>query len=159
MIAALRPRVLAAVLAAVALAAAVAAYRWWREDESEEEEEREQTLDHYWRPQIVITGAGRVRSVVPGFDCTSDGTSTHGACGPALVRFKELAPPSLEAVPAPGWRLDRWESSTREADGSVHGRTGPRPDGRLYINGFGYADTGAVETVTAVFAPLDAGAP
>jgi hypothetical protein len=28
------------------------------------------------------------------------------------------------------------------------------PDGRLYLNGFGYRDTGAVETVFALFEPV-----
>ena len=30
-------------------------------------------------------------------------------------------------------------------------RSGRMPDGRLYMNGFGYEDTGQLETVTAVF--------
>lgn len=42
------------------------------------------------------------------------------------------------------------------------GRTaapGPMPDGRVYLDGFGYRDTGQLETVTAVFVPdSDAGA-
>ena len=28
------------------------------------------------------------------------------------------------------------------------------PDGRVYLDGFGYSDTGELETVTAVFVPV-----
>jgi hypothetical protein len=92
-----------------------------------------------------------VKTFVDAFDCTSDGTTQRGVCGPKLVRFKELAPPTMEARPAPGWRFDHWDALIREPDGSTHGRAGPMPDGRVYLNGFGYSDTGQLETVTAVF--------
>jgi hypothetical protein len=58
----------------------------------------------------------------------------------------------LAATPAAGRRLDHWESRTREPDGAVVARQGPTPDGARYVNGFGYTDTGELETVTAVFA-------
>jgi hypothetical protein len=123
------------------------------DDEKEEEEERSLARDHYWRVQVAIAGAGAVRSL-PGtgaIDCASDATEQRGQCGPVLLRFKELNPAMLEANPAPGWRLEHWESRTREPDGAVVARRGPMPDGARYVNGFGYADTGALETVTAVF--------
>jgi hypothetical protein len=123
-----------------------------REDDAkEEEEERNSSRDHYWRADLKIVGAGAVRTNTPGIDCTSDGTLRRGACGPLLMRFTERNPAMMEATPAPGWRLDHWESRTREPDGSVVGRRGPMPDGARYVNGFGYTDTGESETVTAVF--------
>lgn len=130
-----------------------------REDESEEQEERDLARDHFWRAQITIFGQGTVKTHVDAFDCTSDGTAQRGACGPKLVTFKELAPPMMEAIAAPGWRFDHWEALIHEPDGAVHGRTGPMPDGRMYLDGFGYRDTGQLETVTAVFVRVaDAGA-
>ena len=42
-------------------------------------------------------------------------------------------------------------ASTRA--GSKRPRAGPMPDGDVYLDGFGYADTGELETVTAVFTP------
>ncbi len=125
-------------------------------DEAEEEEERSAAREHFWRAQIAIVGSGRVRTFVDAFDCSADGGATRGACGPRLLRFKELAPPTMEASPAPGWTFARWESSIRDADGAVAPRPGKMPDGRVYLNGFGYADTGQLETVTAVFVPADA---
>jgi len=124
------------------------------DDELEEEEERDQQRDHFWRAQIAIVGRGSVRTTaVAAFDCTSDGAATTGACGPVLVRFRERAMPMMAAQAAPGWRFDHWESLVREPDGATHGRAGPMPDGIYYLNGFGYADTGQLETVTAVFVP------
>lgn len=122
-----------------------------REDESEEEEERDLARDHFWRAQITIVGRGTVKTHVDAFDCTSDGTVQRGTCGPKLLKFKELAPPMMEALPAPGWRFDHWEALIHEPDGAAHGRRGPMPDGRLYLDGFGYRDTGQLETVTAIF--------
>lgn len=124
-----------------------------RDEELEEDEERERARDHLWRVAIAIEGAGRVKSVVPAFDCASDGGGVQGECGPKLVRFAELAPPLLEAIAAPGSRFVRWESRIREPDGAVAPRRGPMPDGRFYLNGFGFDDTGELETVTAVFTP------
>ena len=57
----------------------------------------------------------------------------------------------MRATGAPGWKLDHWESRTRQRDGGMTSRVGPMPDGRVYLNGFGYSDTGGLETVTAVF--------
>jgi hypothetical protein len=126
-----------------------------RDDELEEEEERDMQRDNFWRAQITISGRGQVKTFIDAFDCVSDEAGgQRGDCGPKLVRFKELAPPTMDARPAAGWRFDHWESSIREADGGVHGRPGRMPDGKVYINGFGYADTGQLETVTAVFVPL-----
>jgi hypothetical protein len=136
---------------------AVPAFRAWREEEAEEKEEREMQRDHFWRVQIVVEGQGTVKTFIPAFDCTSDGTTQIGECGPKLVRFKELAPPTMEARPSSGWKLDRWESQIRAPDGSVHPRKGPMPDGRVYLNGFGYEDTGELETVRAVFVRLAVG--
>lgn len=128
-----------------------------REEELEEEEERDQQRDNFWRAQISIQGKGSAKTPVLAFDCASDGTTQTGDCGPKLVKFKELAPPTIEAKPAPGWRLDHWESEIREPDGSVGPRKGRMPDGRLYLNGFGYSDTGELETVRPVFVPIDGG--
>jgi len=119
----------------------------------EEEEERDMERDHYWRAQIVISGQGSVKTVVSAFDCIADGAGQRGECGPKLLTFKELRPPLMEAHPAPGWRLDHWESQIREPDGATAPRKGPMPDDRFYLNGFGYQDTGQLETVTAVFVP------
>ena len=115
-----------------------------------EEEEDENRLN-YWRTEIAIVGRGSVTSVVAGFACASEGAHQIGDCGPRLVTFHERRPPLLHATGAPGWRLDHWESRTRQLDGRITGRTGPMPDGRFYLNGFGYSDTGALESVTAVF--------
>ena len=132
-------------------AAALTGCKSCREDESEEQEERDLARDHYWRAQISIVGQGRVKTYVNAFDCTSDGTVQRGACGPKLVIFKELAPPTMQAIAAPGWRFDHWDALVREPDGATHGRIGPMPDGKVYLDGFGYRDTGQLETVTAVF--------
>jgi hypothetical protein len=123
------------------------------DSEEEEAEERDRERDHFWRAQIAIVGQGRVRTFVRAFDCTSDGRATSGECGPLLVKFRELAPATMEATPAPGWAFDHWESQIRERDGAVGARAGKMPDGRVYLNGFGYEDTGQLETVTAVFVP------
>ena len=109
--------------------------------------------DNYWRPRIVIVGQGRVTSALGGFDCGSDGVQQTGACGPQLLVFKELAPPLLRAIAPHGWTFDHWESSIRALDGTTTPRAGRMPDGDLYLNGLGYTDTGAVETVIAVFVP------
>jgi hypothetical protein len=129
-----------------------------RDDEREEQEERDLQRDHFWRAQIVISGHGQVKTVVAAFDCSSDGTGQRGECGPRLVRFKELAPPLMEARPSAGWRFVRWDVVIHTADGGTRPRVGPMPDGRMYLDGFGYADTGELETVTAVFAPEGDGA-
>ena len=140
---------------ALASLALCAGYRSCREDDAaEEEEERSLGRDHYWRAQVAIAGAGDVRATQSGIHCASNASEQSGACGPVLFRFKELQPAMLEATPAPGWRLDHWESRTREADAAIVVRRGPMPDGARYVNGFGYTDTGELETVTAVFVPV-----
>ena len=121
------------------------------DDESEEAEERDQQRDNWWRVQVAVTGRGTVTSKDGLIHCSFDEKAGPRACGPVLFRFKELKPPLLDGQPAEGWRLDHWESSVRERDGAVAPRKGPMPDGRYYINGFGYEDTGQLETVTAVF--------
>ncbi len=123
------------------------------EDESEEEEEREAQMDNFWRAQISIQGQGRVKTFIDAFDCVSDGVNQTGICGPKLVRFKEMKPATMQALPAPGWRFDHWDAHMLEPDGAVIPRKGPMPDGKVYLNGFGYADTGELETVIAVFVP------
>jgi hypothetical protein len=124
-------------------------------DREEEMEERERELDHFWRARIVIVGSGQVKTFIHAFDCSSDGGIQDGACGPLLVRFKELAPATMEARPSVGWTFDHWESIIVEPDGATRPRAGRMPDGRVYLNGFGYADTGELEIVTAVFVPHD----
>lgn len=146
------------VVAMVLLPAACKSCKSCDENESEEEEERERERDHYWRAQIRIVGKGTVKTFIDAFDCTSDGATQSGECGPKLVKFKELRPATMEATPAPGWRLERWESLIRGPDGATSPRSGPMPDGRVYLNGFGYADTGELETVTAVFVATPDGA-
>jgi hypothetical protein len=120
-------------------------------DDEEEEEERDQNRDNYWRAQIVVSGAGAVRNASEVFDCVGDGRVQIGLCGPTLIAFDELHPPLLRAIAAPGWRFDHWEASIRSPYGFVHKRRGPMPDGAFYIDGFGYTDTGELETVRAVF--------
>jgi hypothetical protein len=124
-----------------------------RDADLEEQEKRDQQRDHFWRAQIEIAGHGRVKTVVDAFDCTSDGSEHRGECGPKLVRFKERAPALMQALPAPGWRFARWEATIHTPDGGTRSRVGPMPDGPTYLDGFGYADTGEIETVTAVFVP------
>ena len=126
-------------------------HRWEREEAFEAAEEHDAQRDNFWRARVVIVGRGRVKTFVAAFDCASEGAGEHGDCGPKLVRFKELAPPTMEAQPATGWRFDHWDAQIRDADGKVHGRAGKMPDGRVYIDGFGFEDTGQLETVTAVF--------
>jgi hypothetical protein len=118
-------------------------------DEGNDPEEQDDNRDNLWRVRIAIVGAGRVENGV--LDCSADGTKQSGACGPELFRFKERKPPLLRASAANGWRFDHWDSLTREPNGSTKRRAGPMPDGPLYLNGFGYADTNELETVTAVF--------
>jgi hypothetical protein len=156
---------LAVLIASSTLASsALIACKECRESEMEEAEEREQTLDHFWRVELVIEGSGAAVSVgpSPAFDCRSVGepaasdgrdaaSRQTGSCGPKLVTFKELQPPLIEGRPSPGWRLQGWKSLLRGKDGVSRPRSGPMPDGRFYINGMGYSDTGVLETVTAVF--------
>ncbi len=130
-----------------------------REDEDgEEQEERDRARDHFWRAEIVIVGSGRVKTFIDAFDCVSDGGAAGaggatGQCGPRLVTFKELHPATMQATPAPGWVFDHWEARIRERDGAIGPRPGRMPDGPVYLDGFGYSDTGQLETVTAVFVP------
>ncbi|MEO8840015.1 MAG: hypothetical protein ABI704_00500 [Kofleriaceae bacterium] len=119
--------------------------------EEEEEEERDQLRENYWRVQIVVAGAGTVQTSSEVFDCVADGRAQVGMCGPTLVTFDELHPPLLRATAAPGWRFVRWESQVRSPFGFVRSRVGPMPDGMFYVDGFGYSDTGELETVRAVF--------
>ena len=122
------------------------------EDESSgEDEDEELARPNYWRVQIRIAGHGDVTSAVAHLTCRGDDQGQHGDCGPILLRFDELHPPLLRATAAPGWRFVRWESSIREPNGTTRARQGPMPDGPLYIDGFGYSDTGELETTTAVF--------
>ena len=93
-----------------------------------------------------------MKTFIAAFDCTSDGATQRGECGPKLVTFKEMQPATMEATAAPGWRFDHWESLIHQPDGAMIPRQGPMPDGRVYLNGFGYADTGQLEVVKAVFA-------
>src|SRR5579859_3202212 len=79
-------------------------------EDEEEEEERERERDHYWRAKLTIRGQGTAKTFIPGFDCSSDGAHQSGDCGPKLIKFKELRPATLKAIPAPGWRFDHWES-------------------------------------------------
>lgn len=151
------------VLLAAQLVAWRVVHRWEGEEALEEREERQMQRDNFWRARVVIVGRGRVKTPIDAFDCASAGAGERGECGPKLVRFKELAPPTMEARPAPGWRFDHWDAQIRDADGALHGRAGKMPDGKIYIDGFGFEDTGQLETVTAVFveetdAPVASGA-
>ena len=121
------------------------------DDKTDEGEDRADARDNFWRVRIEIVGRGRVATAIAAFDCKSAGVVQSGECGPKLVRFHELQPPLLVATGAPGWMFDRWESIVRRPDGSIRPRTIPMPDGPKYIDGFGYEDTGELETVTAVF--------
>jgi hypothetical protein len=112
------------------------------DDDGEEQEERDNKRPNFWRARIAVVGAGAVTAPTGDFACRSDGAGQTGACGPKLLLFDELAPPIMHATGAPGWRFDHWQSSLRK---------GAMPDGRFYINGFGYVDTGELEVVTAVF--------
>jgi hypothetical protein len=140
----MRRRVAIAV-AVVGIAAAAAAIGVARSSadgadgaDDEDDEDAEDAQLNYWRPRVVVVGEGMVTSAIVPIACTPRG----GLCGPLAIAFDEREPPLLQAVPARGWRLERWQSSLR---------SGPVLDGRFYINGLGYEDTGEVETVTAVF--------
>lgn len=122
------------------------------EDEEEEAEEREQLRANYWRVQIVLVGAGTVRTASAELDCVGNGRLQIGACGPTLVAFDELHPPLLHAIAAPGWRFDHWEAQVRSPYGFMRPRIGPMPRAAFYIDGFGYTDTGELETLRAIFA-------
>jgi hypothetical protein len=137
-----RSRIVASVVAVVAIAgfAAFAIKHHDDDDDDDDDEDAEDAQLNYWRPHVIVIGNGVVASVVAPITCTSSG----GMCGPTLIAFDERRPPLLRAIATPGWRFDHWESSLR---------TGPMPRGKLYINGFGYTDTGQTETVTAVFVP------
>ena len=113
-----------------------------RDDDRDEHEDEEDQRDMFWRARITIVGQGSIATANGVFSCTRDGAAQTGKCGPTLVRFKELDPPLLQARDAPGWRFDHWESTIKDRR---------MPDGRMYMNGFGYADTGQLEGVTAVF--------
>jgi hypothetical protein len=128
------------------------------DDQSEEQEERNARRPNYWRVQVAIEGQGSVVAVGGALDCRSDGAHQSGECGPKLLTFDELQPPLLRGTGARGWKLARWESQLRQANGQRTARQGPMPDGRWYLNGLGYSDTGALETVTAVFVPAGSGA-
>lgn len=119
--------------------------------DTEEEEEEEESHDNYWRAQLVIEGNGAAVTSIPAFECRASNGQQTGECGPKLLTFKELAPPLVEAQAAQGWRFDRWRSVLRERDGTTHPRPGRMPDGKRYLNGMGYTDTGVLETVTAIF--------
>ncbi len=121
--------------------------------DTDEGEDREDARDNFWRVRIIIVGRGRVATAIDAFDCRSDGAVQSGECGPKLVTFHELRPPLLIATGAPGWAFDHWESIVIRPDGKPRERTMPMPDGPRYIDGFGYRDTGELETVTAVFVP------
>jgi hypothetical protein len=117
-------------------------------------EEADDQRDNYWRVRVVIVGAGDASTADKRIACHgAPPAAQSGACGPVLLRFNERAPPLVRATPAPSWHFARWSSLLTEPDGSTHPRTGKMPDGVLYLNGFGYADTGELETVTAVFVP------
>lgn len=126
-------------------------------DEDEEQEEQNARRLNYWRVQVKLVGQGVVASLGGAIDCSSDPAHDGHACGPQLFTFEELQPPLLRGTGARGWKLARWESQTRQPDGTLTPRAGPMPDGRWYLDGFGYRDTGALETVTAVFVPADSG--
>ena len=121
-------------------------------EDEEDDEERDTERDNYWRVRVVLVGEGTVSSAVAPIACVADDTHRgSGDCGPRLIRFKERQPPLLRAIGARGWRFDHWESMITRTAGSTGPRTGRMPDGRLYLNGLGYVDTGELETVTAVF--------
>ena len=114
-------------------------------------EDQDLSRANFWRVEVRIIGHGTVSGTLAGIDCTSDGLRAYGTCGPTLLRFDELHPPLRRATGAPGWRFDRWEPAIRERDGSTRARTGRLPDGPVYLDGFGYSDTGELEVLTARF--------
>jgi hypothetical protein len=122
-------------------------------DEGSDPEEADDSRDNFWRARIAIIGHGNVATESKILDCSSDGVQTSGKCGPELMRFKERTPPLLRATAAPDWKFDHWDAVITARTGSNRPRAGRMPDGVLYLDGFGYADTGELETVTAVFTP------
>ena len=128
-----------------------------RGDDEGSDEDEDLARQNYWRAQVRIAGYGSVSSAVGKLSCSADAAGTHGTCGPVLFRFEELKPPLLRATGATGWRFDHWSVSIREPDGATRPRQGPVPKGRLYMDGFGYQDTGELEVVTATFVIARAG--
>ena len=124
-----------------------------RVDEGADVEEATDNRDNFWRARIVIVGHGDATTIDQRFACHGTAAGVLGACGPVLLRFHERQPPLVRATAALGWRFDHWSSTLTEPDGSTHPRAGRLPDGPLYLNGFGYTDTGELDTVTAVFVP------
>jgi hypothetical protein len=120
-------------------------------DEGNDPEEADDQRDNFWRVRIEVVGAGDASTADKRLACVGDVTTVTGACGPLLLRFKEREPPLLRATATPGWHFDHWSSVLTEPDGSTHPRPGSMPDGVLYLNGFGYSDTGELDTVTVVF--------
>jgi hypothetical protein len=118
---------------------------------TDEGEDSDEARESFWRASVVIVGSGRVTTAVKSFDCVSNGEHQSGQCGPSLVRFAELSPPLLLAEPAAHWHFSHWESVLHEPDGTTRSRSMAWIDGPLYMNAFGYRDTGELETVTAVF--------
>jgi hypothetical protein len=122
------------------------------EVDPDQDDDEDDDRDNYWRAQIAIVGRGAVKTTVEAFDCMRDSRDPpRGECGPKLVRFKELSPPLMRAIAARGSSFHHWEAIVHEPDGTTRARIGPLPDGPVYIDGFGYRDTGELETVTAVF--------
>lgn len=128
-----------------------------RQDDESTGEDEALARPNFWRVEVRIQGLGSVTGVTAHVDCRDDGHGRQGSCGPVLLRFDELHPPLLRASGAPGWRFDHWTSVIREPDGTTRARTGRMPDGRLYVDGFGYEDTGELESLTAWFVTAPSG--
>jgi len=121
------------------------------DESSSDPDEADDLRKNFWRMRVAITGAGDATTADGRIACHGTALEVTGACGPVLFEFDERTPPLVHATAARGWRFVRWSSMLTEPDGSTHPRAGRMPDGLVYLNGFGYADTGELETVTAVF--------
>ena len=97
------------------------------EDEGKEEAENaELSKPQFWRVQIVLVGKGIVVSYDKAIECGDDGVHHGTQCGPQawtapLVGFQP-ARSTLTALPAPGFRLAKWEATIHRADGRIKPR-------------------------------------
>ncbi len=107
--------------------------------------------DRYWRVEIVVIGKGAVVSGGPTVECISGAAGASTKCDTVMVGFPKSAPPTVEAIPAPGWRFDRWSSVIHGPQGAAWNRHGRIPPGTHYSPGAFYTDMRYVETLTAVF--------
>lgn len=132
------------------------------ENEAKEEAEKAELMKpQFWRVKIVIAGQGFVTSYDKTVTCGNDGTHHGEMCGPtafnAPITGYKPAVSALTAIPAPGWRLSKWDAVIQHANGKVTKRkkTSIRD---FYINRFKRPyDANDLEVVTVTFKEIPDG--